>query len=181
MPTRQQLLRCSLVVPVVVLALAAAGCGGNSESGSSAERWADRLCSAVSDWTDSVTGAAGTLQDSGISKDSLERAVDETKTATEMLVTDLEALGRPETEAGGQAEEALDDVVAAVRAGLEAIEDAFDDASDVAGVLSAVSVVSSTLATMDEQVSESFEALKKLDVGGELEQAFEDAESCESS
>ena len=43
-----------------------------------------------------------------ISKDSLTTAVDDAKSATETFTSDIEDLGKPDTEAGQQAKESID-------------------------------------------------------------------------
>ena len=53
-------------------------------------------------------------------------------------------------------------------------------ATDVSGVLNAVSVVTSTLATAGQQVSSTLTGLQGVGAKGELESAFKAAPSCQS-
>ena len=54
-----------------------------------------------------------------------------------------------------------------------------DDASGASGVIEAVTAVSAALTTMAGQVSSTFKELESLDAKGELENAFNDADSCD--
>jgi hypothetical protein len=172
----------SLIVATVALALAAAGCGGDSsESSPSAEEWANGVCGAITTWTDSITSAAQSLQESGVSESALESAVDDVKSASETLVDDIDALGVPDTEDGTKAKEAIDQMGTDVQDGAETIQSAFDDASGVAGILTAVGVVGQALTTMQTQISSSLKTLEQLDPGGELQDAFDNADSCKAS
>ena len=134
---------------LVAVALLAAGCGGSSDSASSdatpTAEWADGLCSAITTWTSSLTTIGDTLKGGNLSKDSLTSAVDEAKSATETFTSDLESLGKPDTEAGQQAKDAVDQLSTEIQADMTKIEDAVDGASGVAGILAAVPVISSTL------------------------------------
>ena len=84
-----------------------------------------------------------------------------------------------QTDAGEQAKESLDQLADDVDENVSKIEDALDDASGGNGVLEAMSVVTGTLSTMGAQLSSTFATLGQLDPGGELEEAFRDADSCD--
>ena len=56
-------------------------------------------------------------------------------------------------------------------------QSSIENASTVAG---AISAVTNTLSTMSNQVTSTFTQLQQLDAKGELEQAFKDADSCQS-
>lgn len=167
---------------VAVSALLVAGCGGSSDSGGSGGTsptvaWADGLCSAITTWTTSIAAIGDTFEGGGLSGEALTSAVDDAKSATETLSSDLGDLGRPE--AGRQAEESLAQLSTDLEAGATRIEEAVDGASGLGGTLSAVSVVSSTLVTMGNRVSSTISSLESLDAGGELESAFQQAQSCD--
>ncbi len=168
---------------VAVAALLAAGCGGSSDSASSdvtpTEEWADGLCSSISTWTSSLTSIVDTLKGGDLSKDSLTSAVDDAKSATETFTTSLSDLGRPDTEAGQEAKDSVDQLVTDIQADMTEIEDAVNGASGVAGVIAAVPTISSTLAKAGEQVSNTLSGFQDLDAKGELESAFESSSSCQ--
>ena len=59
------------------------------------------------------------------------------------------------------------------------MENAVDDASGVSGVVEAVTAVSAAISSLGAQLSSTFAELEQLDAGGELEAAFEEADSCD--
>ena len=169
--------RRGLLLLLLSVAALAAGCGGDDET-STTVSWADGVCTAITTWTDSISSATESLRADGAVEDRVEAAVDDVKEATDTLADDLEGLGRPETDAGAQAEDALDTLADDVQRGIETIETAADDVSGASEALTAVSTISATLVTMGELVSSTFEELEQLDTAGELEDAFEEADSC---
>jgi hypothetical protein len=167
--------RLSATILLVALAALTAGCGGDDESG--AEAWAGDVCSALSDWRTSVQEAVESVQ-SNPSEDSLRQAADDTGAATDDLVSTLRGLERPETDAGQEAQAAVDDLAGDVETARSAIDDAVDGASG-AGLLEAVSTIATTLSTLQTEVSSTLDRLEGLDGGQELKDAFERSDSCD--
>jgi hypothetical protein len=166
-----------LVLPVLVLALLAAGCGGDDGGGgSSATDWANDLCSAITEWTESVQTTSNSLKSGSLSEDSLREAADEFKSATEEFVDDVRGLGAPDTEAGEDAEEEIDKLADSVEDNVAEIEDAVEGGE---GLAATVSAVTAALSAMGQQLASTFTALEQVDAGSELEDAFRDAESCD--
>lgn len=170
------------VAAVAAAAVLAAGCGGSDDSSGSdttaTATWADGLCSAISTWKTSITSIGSSLKDGDLSKDSLTSAVDDAKSATDTLSSDLESLGKPDTDAGQQAKESVDQLSTDLQADVTKIQDAVDGVSGVSGVVSAVSVISSTLVTAGDQVTSTISDLKGLDAKGEISDAFQQSSSC---
>ena len=112
---------------VVGVSLIAAGCGGSSDSTSTdaspTSEWADGLCSAINTWTASISSIGDTIKSGDISKDSLTSAVDDAKSATETLTSDLEGLGKPDTEAGQEAKDSIDKLSTDLQAEVKTIQD----------------------------------------------------------
>ena len=167
---------------VAAAALAAAGCGGSSSSSGSdttpPNQWADSLCSSITTWTSSLSSIAGDLQSGGLTKDSLQTAVDSAKTATDDFTTSLGNLGRPDTESGQKAQDSVNQLSSEIQSDLTTIEDAVNGASGVSGVLNAVTVTKSTLSKAGTQVSDTLTGFQDLDAKGELEAAFKQSDSC---
>jgi hypothetical protein len=165
-----------LVVCMAAVALAG-GCGGDDDSGSSAAtEWADGLCSAITDWTESVQATSNSLKGGDLSEDSLKDAADDFKSATQEFVDDVRGLGTPDTDSGEQAKEEIDQLADSVDENVKKIEDAVDDGE---GLATTVSAVTTALSSMGAQLSAAFTSLEQLDPGGELEQAFRDADACD--
>ena len=73
---------------VLVALLFAAGCGGSDDDGSetaSTTEWASNLCSSITTLTSGVTSSVESLEGGNVSKESLESAADDTKSAIETL------------------------------------------------------------------------------------------------
>jgi hypothetical protein len=174
--------RTLLAVPVAALALLAAGCGGGGGSSTEAsdttptEEWASNFCTAITTWTDSLRSSVDEIQSGNISKEALQGAVDDAKRSTETLIDDLKGLGKPDTEAGQQAQETISNLADELQQDVDKIESAVNDSSS--NLLSTISTITSTLTTMGSQLSSAFTELGQLDGKGELEDAFNQADSC---
>src|SRR5215211_1696625 len=93
------------VLTVVILAGAAAGCGGsdNSSEASPTEEWASGFCTAITDWTTSLQDVTSQFSDtSNLSEDGLQSAAADIRSATDTLVSDFRDLGAPDTESGDE-------------------------------------------------------------------------------
>ena len=62
---------------------------------------------------------------------------------------------------------------------MQKITDAIDNASGASGLVTAGSTIATSLTEMGSQVSTTaFQQLENIDAGGELQSAFEQADSC---
>ena len=136
------------------------------------------VCSAITSWSESISSTAATLSEGNLGEGAVEDAVDDLGSATRDFVDDVRGLGTPDTEAGEQAKELLDQLADDVDDSLSAMEEAVDDASGVSGVVEAVTAVSAAISSLGAQLTSTFAELEQLDAGGELEDAFEEADSC---
>ena len=103
------------VAPLVAaLSLLAAGCGGDDQS--SAEQWADSVCTDLNTWADSMTTAiTGVMsQGLGVTSGDLRSAANQAQSATTRLVDDLRAIGPPDTESGQQAQQQVEQLGASL-------------------------------------------------------------------
>jgi hypothetical protein len=171
-------IRVAVTVLTLVVALVAAGCGGDDSEASSTTDWANELCTAVKAWTDELENV-GTQVTSSPSVETLQDAADELETSTDSFLDDLRALGAPDTEAGDEADAAIEELADTVEAEEQEIRDAVDDAEGITGVTSAISAVAASLTAMGEAFQQTFDRLESLEAGDELEQAFDDAEACD--
>ena len=152
-----------------------AGCGGD-DGPPSATEWADDLCSALGDWTSSLTTAAQSVT-SEPSRESLESAVDDVEGATQQLVDDVEGLETPDLESGQQAEESVDELSDSLSAEVEKVKETAEGTT-LGNISQSVSAISESFSAMQQQISAAFTELEGLDPGGELRTAFEEADSC---
>jgi hypothetical protein len=164
----------SALVAVVLLA----GCGGDSGS-STSEDYANSVCSDLSTWVTEVNGAIQSLTDAGLAtdKEDVQSSVDQARDATNDLLSSLEDLGAPETDAGQQARSELDSLAATLRKQIETVEQALDADR---GPVALAATVTAALSTAASAIESSYNDLKGLDPGGELEDAFKNAEDCKS-
>jgi hypothetical protein len=165
------------VALLVVVAVLVAGCG--SKKPMTPADWANGVCSAVSTWKDSLTSAAEPLKSGNISKDSLQTAADDAKSATDKLQSDLKDLGKPNTQSGQQAQDQVDKLASDLQTDVDTIKSAAEGASGASGSASAVTTATTTVSTMKTQVSSTITSLKQLDAKGELTTAFRQADSCQ--
>jgi hypothetical protein len=170
--------RAGGLILVVLVACLTGGCGGGDDE-SSATAWADGVCTAITSWSASVTSTTDALRDGVTNTEALTGAVDDFESATDDFLEELRGLGAPETDAGAQAKESIDQLSDEIDDGVAQIDDAVDDASGVSGILDAVSKVTGSLSAMSSAVSSTYTTLAGLEPGGELEQAFRDADSCD--
>jgi hypothetical protein len=165
---------------VLAAVLLAAGCGGSDDDSEADDLtvWAGQLCTAVSAWAQELTTTADAVSGGNISQESLQGAADGVKSATDTLVSDLEDIPRPDSDAGQQAKDSVDQLADELAQEADEIEGAVEDASGAGGVVTAVSTVTASLTTMRTQVMSTLDELEGLDTRGELRTAFEDAVPC---
>jgi hypothetical protein len=167
---------------LLLFAVLAAGCGGGGggEKTTSAQDWADGVCSAINTWSDSLKSAGQSLSSGNLSKSSLESAGNDVKDATAQLKDDLNGLGKPNVVSADEAQQSVHDLSNKIQQDVDKVDGAIKDAQSGGSVLSALPTVTSTFATMGAQVQATFDDLKQLDPKGELESAFNNASSCKT-
>ena len=170
-----------LLLPVLAVALLAAGCGGSDDETSGASDWANSVCSAVSSWKTSVSSSrpGGSIQGGNLSENSLESAVDDVTDATKTLADDLKDAGRPDTADGQKAKGVVDQLAGEIEDGAQKIGDAVDDAS---GGLHRGDLDDHRNPRHDgrSEVGAAVDQLEQLDPAGELNDAFSNADECSS-
>ena len=115
--------------------------------------WASGVCGAVTTWKDSVVSATDRLK-TGTGGNRVEAAVSEMG-ATRTLADVLDGLDAPGTDAGREAEAAIDALARQLDQSIQAAKQA-GDAAEGKGLteqLAAVSAISGTLAAMSAAVS----------------------------
>jgi hypothetical protein len=158
-----------------VLALLASGCGKDKSSDSSSTTdWANSVCSAVTDYTQSVKDAADSLQNN-VSQAGFKDATNQVQKATDTFVNTIKDLGKPDTKAGEQAKNTVDTLSSQLQTGLDTVKNASDQ-----GLVQSLSTVTTAVATAQTQIKTAFNELKGLDAQGELSDAFKQASSCDS-
>ena len=187
--TEQSMLKSNrkacLIVVVALLALIAAGCGSGggssatttTTSASATDTWASGVCSSITTWQAAVKSAAASVT-TDPTKSGLQKAVGDAQAATQTLTSDLKGLGKPDTQAGQQAQDSLTKLSTSLHQDVATIQTAVKGASGLSGAVTAVSTVTATLATMETQVKTTITNLQGLDAKGELKAAFTNASAC---
>ena len=119
------------------------------------------------------------LTSGNVSKDSLQTAADDAKSATDTLTSDLKDLGKPDTQVGQQAQDQIDALTNDLQTDVDTIESAVEGVSGVSGIPAAVTTATTTVSTMKTQVNATITSLKQLDAKGELTTAFQQSSSCQ--
>ena len=185
MATTKPVLACLLAACALSLAFVAAGCGGDDDSssesatGGAPEEWADGFCSALATWTDDLEAAAESLTDvSSLSEEGIRQAADDAASATEALAESMRDLGAPDTSSGDQVETAVESLTTELESGVQEIQTAVEDVSSLADVPAALGTVTTALGELGTDVGTALQTIGDADASGELETAFEDADSC---
>jgi methyl-accepting chemotaxis protein len=165
---------------VASLALVGAGCGDDDEPAASAtDEWAEGFCGAITTWAESLEQATDELRAlSSLSRDGFEQAAEDIRTATGDFADDLQALGTPETESGEEARQAVDDFATTLDEDSADIETAVEGVSGITEIPAAVTDITAALSSMNAAFSSMLKTIREGDAAGELETAFEDADSC---
>jgi septal ring factor EnvC (AmiA/AmiB activator) len=166
-----------------MLAVLAAGCGGSDTSAE--EEWAGDICTAVSGWQDQVQQSTDEAREALQSPGSgtlaaIDAEVREITDATDELGDDLRELEPPDTEAGEQAKRELDTFATQLQATATNTKETFDNLPEDAGITelaNALEPLIPSIQSLIESASSTFTAVKES--GSELEQGFDDADSCE--
>jgi hypothetical protein len=161
---------------VAVLVAFAAGCGKSKPK--TATDWANGVCSAVSDWKTSINDAADSLQGGNLNKDSLQKAANDAKDATNKLTKDLKSLGKPPTESGAQAQQTVDKLSSQIDEGVTTIRNTLSSVTSLSNAANAVSIIGSTLTVLKTDITAAYNSLVQLKPAGELQQAFQQADNC---
>jgi hypothetical protein len=174
-----------VVAAMLVLAVAACGGGGSNPTtstaagGTSAEQWANGVCSSFTTWTKSLQSIK-TGVTSQPSKSQLQQAERQVENATETLARSLKQLGTPNTAQGEAAKKNLDTLATTLQDGMSQLKQTLNSSSSgAAGTLAQISAISATLSNMANKLKLAGGNLKNFAPSGELKQAFQQASACQ--
>jgi hypothetical protein len=171
-------LLCAATAAVLVLVVAACGGGGQTtttEGGTTAEAWANGVCSSFTTWKSSLEKVKTDFT-SQPSPAQLQKAGQDIEHATQTLATSLKQLGTPETAQGQAAKQSLDMLATSLESGMNKIN---QELKSGGGVLSQVMTIGTTLTMMANSLKLAGSNLKSLAPGADLQQAFQQASACQ--
>lgn len=164
----------------LVFGLVAAGCGGSDSDTKANEAYADNVCTAVGNWQQQIKDIATDFS-GGVSKASLQKKLDQAKSATEKLASDVKAVPPPNTDEGKAAKQQLDQLSSDVKTTIKAGQSALDQLRDDSSIASITAAVTALAPQVQSLVSEAKSAIGTLkDAGGSLADAFKNTGSCKS-
>ena len=170
------------VALLIVISCAACGGGGSSTTTTNeqaAQDWANGLCTATNTYITSLTSLGDTLKGGNITKDSLNQSLDTAKSATQTFSDDVKALGSPPV-SDSKTKNTLEDLQSELSNDADTIKNAMSNVSNASEVLTAVSTIAGTLATVRTQFSAAYNDIKKADPKGTIQSAFKNAPACSS-
>ena len=172
-----------LLVALLLLVSAAAGCGSDEKSsGSDAQAsWANGLCTSVVSWRDSVKSASAEVTGGQLSKATLESAASAISDATTKLGDDLRALGKPPTQVSKEASATATQLADDLKNNTDQIKTAVAGVSSTTEALAAAPAIGAALSAMTDDISSAGDNLQNLEKEDDAwKQAFEGSEACQN-
>ena len=165
----------------VVLAFAAAGCGGGQ---SAEEQWADDVCTPVQDWStqisqlhDDAKAAVSSPEASTI--DTLKTDAQQAVSATNTMKSDLRNLPPAPGENGQTARETLTSFANQMSQTINAVKSSVSGLSSSSSASEAASVPAGASAQVSTLTAQAKSAIKTVEqMSSDLKSGFEDADSC---
>jgi hypothetical protein len=172
-------------VATAALVVTAAACGGSGDKSagttttpSDSQQFAHLVCSSLVTWKQDVTKAVNSVKENP-SKDTITVAATKARDSTSTLVNELKSLDVPNTDSSKEAKDALATLEDQLNQGASKIKETAGKISGLTGSVEAVSIISTTLVTMRDQVKAAGDKLSTLPKG-ELKDAFTSSQTCQS-
>jgi uncharacterized phage infection (PIP) family protein YhgE len=162
---------------VAALSVAAAGCGGDDQS--SAEQWADSVCTDLNTWADSITTTiTGVMsQGLGVTRSDLRAAANQAQSATTRLVDDLRGIGPPDTDSGEQAQQELQQLGDSIEQHANKTRDLVEGASGSgAGLVATARSVLGEIGAAADQMKSALTSLQQA--GDDIRDGIQSSDSC---
>lgn len=177
--------RLLVAASVVVLAVAAAGCGGGDDEGPSAEeQWAGDICTSIASWRTGVEAiirnTADALGQPGATREDLENGIQDGLDTTKELTDELRASVAPDTPEGEQAKAEVNAFLDDVRSADDRVRTALAGLPEGASLTEVVTQLAGLAASLQSTIEGGPALVEDLaDLGGDLKDGFENAESCQ--
>ena len=185
---RRKWLVVGLVAVAVIVVVAAVVVIRKSDSGSSSlstTQWAGKVCTSLDDWRTSITSLAN-VSSGGLTPDALRQKLTDAQVATEQLIDDLKDIGPPETEAGTELRDELQQQGNKLEQSYENLKAGAQDALNAnspTAFLQGLAKLAPDFQNLLNEISTSIQTLESSDVAGasadEVKQGFQNAEPCQ--
>lgn len=146
--------------------------------------WADSVCASLSDWRSSITSLAD-VSGGTLTPDSLGEKLDAAEITTSQLITEVTELGPPDLEAGEELSLELNAAADRLEADFETLKSGAENAAEAdtpSAFLQALAALAPAFQDLLDQIRATVDDLQNASVAEEaekeLQQAFENAESC---
>jgi hypothetical protein len=175
-----------IVAAAVVAAVVIVKATDDNSNSVSTTQWADDVCTSLSDWRSSIESLA-TVSGGSLSRDDLRQKLSDAQVATEQLITDLKDIGPPDTEAGTELKQQLQDSADSLQQSYENLKAEAQDALDAdsaTAFLQGLAKLAPDFQNLLNETASTLDTLQSSDVAGsssdEIKQAFDDAQSCQT-
>lgn len=177
----------AIVLGVASIALAALimRLTADDDGNQSATAWADSVCTELATWKTSITSLTD-LEGETLNADLLQEKIGEAEEATSTLVAELQDLGAPDLESGDALKEELSSSAESLESGFESLKESAEQASEAsspAEFLTGLTALAPQFQALLGDLSSTIDDLQSADAAGdakaELQQAFDDSESCQ--
>jgi ABC-type transporter Mla subunit MlaD len=162
---------------VLLLSIVAAGCGGNDTS--SAESWANDVCTELDTWATSVSTTIRNVmsQGAGVSRADLRGAANQASSATSDLVDGLKAIGPPDTASGDDAQQEVNQLADELSGHADKVRSLVENSpSTLSGLVTTAQSVLGQIGTAADQVKATLASLEQL--GSDLKSGIEQSDAC---
>jgi methyl-accepting chemotaxis protein len=163
---------------VIVLTIAAAGCGKSQSTADKTNAWADGMCNALVDWQNNVRAAGEKVSQGDLSKATLQDAADGVSDANKQLRDDLDSLDKPPTPTVDKAKSDLNELSQDLSTNVDKIRDAIGNISDN-DVSAAVTTIAGAVQAMGQDFQHTATQLQALENDDTWSNAFKSSESCQ--
>jgi methyl-accepting chemotaxis protein len=165
----------------VALAVIAAGCGGGQ---SAEEKYADSVCTDISNWKGDVQQVANNVRDDVKSPQAgtlaaIDAEIQKAVTATRDLATNLRSLEPPNSDEGKQAKQQLETFSSQLESTVAQAKQTVDSVPAGASVsesLQKLAPLAPAVQDLSVQTSKTLESVKAS--GGKIKEGFDNADSC---
>jgi hypothetical protein len=164
---------------LAILALAAGGCGGDSDKKAN-EEYANSVCTAISSWEQQIKTIATTFS-GGVSEAALQSKVTQAQAATSTLMTQIKSVSAPDTSEGKAAKQQLDQLTTDINTTTSSAKTALAQLPpnpSVTVIAATVAVIAPQVQNLATQTKSAISDLQSA--GGSLSSAFKDADACQS-